>query len=178
MIIAMIGTRQFDFQPEAMQHEFLRITRFTGEMGDTCRSGAAIGTDQIALMDCFRYGSPIDIVLPWATYEREFVQSMQRSATTEKPVSVTVFQRTVHTDWNKSVLTWHPAGRRLTYGAFALHARNYGITQPAHAVCALPSPEGGGTAQGMRIAQALGIPLFDFRQQYAADEYIEWRTAQ
>ena len=67
-----------------------------------------------------------------------------------------------HADWTQSVYDHHPAGKYLKAGVFCLHARNYGIVAPAQAVIALPRPpEEGGTAQGMRVGRALGLPVFN-----------------
>lgn len=67
--------------------------------------------------------------------------------------------------WYDSVEALHPAPHRLTVNARHLHARNYGIIAdpPVVLVVALPNARGeGGTAQGIRIAKSLDIPVIQF----------------
>lgn len=117
--------------------------------GYIVRTGAANGIDQIA-MEGTR-GRHLEVYLPWDSYNRSIISPS---------ASVVVYDPTIHRTWTDSVSRYHPAGNRLSRGAFALHARNFGIIDGSHGVVALPDEAGGGgTGQGIRIARALKIPL-------------------
>jgi hypothetical protein len=91
---------------------------------------------------------------------------------------VTVYDPVAHPDWLDSVWRHHPAGRKLADGATALLARSYGIVSGASLVVAAPNdPRGrlGGTAHGLRLARALGVPalnLWSARDRAAAAEIL------
>jgi hypothetical protein len=98
----------------------------------------------------------LDVFLPWASYNKDIIPQHAR---------ITVADRQKHARWFDSVWEAHPAPGRLTRGAFALHARNYGIIEDAAIVVAFPGPNGaGGTGQGIRLAQALDKPLLSFNK--------------
>jgi len=142
---AIIGTREPD---EAQREVAYRLAWAITTLGRRfVRTGAAYGIDQRAME-----GSRPDrlkVYLPWSAYNRDIVPA--GSATI-------VYTPAIHYDWTDSVARYHPAASRLSRGAFALHARNFGIVSGTKAVIALPGPGGsGGTGQGMRIARALGI---------------------
>ncbi len=141
-IAAVIGTRH----PGPNQEKACRL--FCGlllQAGYLIHTGGAVGIDEIA-MSCA--GERSVVFLPWAGYNRHLVQKY-------RPGKVVVYDPLVHKDWTDSVFRYHPAPDRLTLGGIALHARNYGIVGPAQIVVALPSPNLGGTGQGIRIARAM-----------------------
>src|SRR5271165_6107976 len=146
---AIIGTREPD---EAQREVAYRLAWAITAIGRKfVRTGAAYGIDQRAME-----GSRPDrlkIYLPWGTYNRDIVPAGS---------SCIVYTPSIHQSWADSVARYHPAASRLSRGAFALHARNFGIVAgpPVKAVIALPGPSGsGGTGQGMRIARDLGITV-------------------
>ena len=184
MRIAMIGTRKFGEQPAAFTEDYIQATHLVGQMHDVCVTGAAKGSDQVAARESYLYGAELVLVLPWLGYERawyeEFIRSIAldrlRSIVLDRPITTMIYRSQRHHDWTESVNKWHPAPSKLTPASFALHARNYGIVFGADAVCALPGATLGGTGQGMRIAQGLGIPLFDFSRIDALTKFEAWRA--
>jgi hypothetical protein len=98
----------------------------------------------------------LDICLPWASYNKEIIP---------KGARLIIADRFRTAEWFESVENYHPAPDKLTNGARALHARNFGVIQPAHLVIAFPDADGGGgTGQGIRIAEALNIPVMQFNK--------------
>jgi hypothetical protein len=122
--------------------------------GVRIRTGAAYGIDEAAMMGALW----LDVFLPWKSYNREIIP--ERAA-------ITVYDPYAHATWAASVSAWHPAPQRLSRGMFALHARNFGIQcHPVNVDLCVAFPNstgGGGTAQGMRIAEFLKIPLISIR---------------
>jgi hypothetical protein len=188
-VIAAIGTRQIQLaHPEAVMLFRLGCAA-AGRFGHRLRTGAAPGFDQLAVETSLQYGGWCDLFLPWESYEKPWVQYIQQQSIQlwgENRIHIEVFDPTFqkfphHEDWAESVRQYHPAPERLNQGAFKLHARNYGIiidcSGPqdllANCVLAVPSQEGGGTAQGMRIAIDLEVPMFDLSTQVGRDDLRE-----
>lgn len=143
---AIIGTREPD---EAQSEVAYRIAWIISCLSHVVRTGAAYGIDQKA-MDGTQ-GKNLHVYLPWDSYNANIV-----------PTTATrvVYDPDIHGTWTASVGRFHPAANRLSRGAFALHARNFGIIEGCKGVLALPGEDGGGgTGQGIRIAKALRIPL-------------------
>jgi hypothetical protein len=149
--IAIIGTRHP--APEAAEL-IVRIARAFRDLGWTLVTGNADGVDSLA-RDAWNETAPerVLLFLPWRGYNAAYIHPRNR---------VIVFDPQVHRVWHDSVAVYHPAAERLSPGAVKLHARNYGIVEAADVVIALPndSIEGGGTGQGIRVARAMGKPLF------------------
>lgn len=160
MRIAVIGTRE----PNQFQIDLCRSVVEIEAHIHTIVSGGANGIDNLALTtaESVRPGSTL-IFLPWSGYNTAELSHL----TGQK----TVYTPGVHKAWADSVNKYHPAAKRLSQGAFKLHARNYGIIDVADVVLAFPSFGGGGTAQGMRIAQDLKKPLYVFYPN-DIDKYI------
>lgn len=156
---AIIGTRDPD---EAQMEVAYRLAWAITTLGRKfVRTGAAYGIDQRAME-----GSRPDrlkVYLPWGSYNRDLVPA---------GCSVVVYTPSIHAAWADSVARFHPNPRALSRGAFALHARNFGIVSdpPVKAVIAFPGPSGsGGTGQGMRIARDLGIPVIQHNKGSITD---------
>lgn len=149
--VAIIGTRTPDeYQAAAAEEAAQEISR----MGFIVTTGAAFGIDTKAMLGTAP-GS-LEIYLPWATYNSHLIP---------KHASIIVYNPAEHVSWTTSVGRFHPAPKKLSRGAFALHARNYGIVSPTKLVLAMPDAQGeGGTAQGIRIARGLGIPVIEVRK--------------
>lgn len=157
LTVAIIGTRKPE--PE-MVRVCSELCYYLSRAGHRLVTGNADGIDGLA-RDIWNKTAPerVTLVLPWPTYNRHHIHRQNK---------VVVFsdQQT----WRESVLEHHPAGKRLGRGAFALHARNFGIAENAQVVVAFPSLKagGGGTGQGIRIAKALNRPLFVLPKDKAA----------
>lgn len=144
---AIIGTREPDEnQSIAAFNLAFAIAILSGQQ---VRTGAANGIDEKAMQGT--QGRNLAVYLPWASYNRNIIPG---------GASIIVYSPKLHEDWTLSVKRYHNAYSRLTRGAIALHARNYGIVKGTKAVIAFPDNRGeGGTGQGIRIAKALGIQL-------------------
>lgn len=147
MIFAIIGTRKPDEnQAEAAYNLAFAIACIGGH---TVRTGGAYGIDQKAMEGT--QGRNLEVYLPWSSYNRELVPVRSR---------LVIYSRSEHAEWTESVGKYHPAAHNLSRGAFALHARNFGIISGCDKVIAFPGEEGGGgTGQGIRIANTLKIPI-------------------
>jgi predicted Rossmann-fold nucleotide-binding protein len=149
MRIAIIGTRN----PDAAQ--IALASAASAELsaaGHTIATGGADGIDTVAMQHC--KPGQLEVCLPWASYNMN---------TRPTHATVCTYNERVHTIWSDSVYKYHPNADALTRGAFALHARNYGIVEDSNVVIAMPGIKDGGTGQGMRIARDLGVPLLVYR---------------
>lgn len=147
MIFAIIGTRK----PDENQAEAAKNLAFAIAIigNHTIRTGAAYGIDQKAMEGT--QGRNLEVYLPWSSYNRELVPIRSK---------LIIYSRSEHVEWTESVRKYHPAAHKLSNGAFALHARNFGIVSGCDWVIAFPDETGGGgTGQGIRIAEGLKIPV-------------------
>lgn len=163
MRAAIIGTRE----PSQLQQLLaIRSSQMLSAEGVEIVTGAADGIDTCA-MDGAKPGT-LTVVLPWASYNANKIPSHARK--------VVYTQSDSHLLWTQSVSLYHPAFSKLTPGAMALHARNYGIVELVDFVLAFPDfSGGGGTAQGIRIAVALEKPCITLNKGVVADSpaYLE-----
>lgn len=156
--IAIIGTRE----PDANQAQAAAdLARELSRLGYFIATGGADGIDNVAMRNT-KEGKLL-VYIPWHGYNVQSVYSC-------KPIRVRVFDRDTDTAWAGSVRIYHPRGNSLTRGPFALHARNFGIVENSDLVIAFPGYEPGGTGQGMRIAEGLGIPLLIYEKGW---DYVD-----
>jgi len=159
--VAIIGTREPDKWQEMLA---TNVAYELSRHGIRVTTGGADGIDYRAMHGCIK--EMLDVYLPWWSYNKDRIPLGVRTICYEPRQDVA---------WTQSVTKYHPAPSRLSCGAFALHARNFGILSGRNAVLALPGPgESGGTGQGIRIARDLGIPLIvRCRGQMDHDETTE-----
>jgi predicted Rossmann-fold nucleotide-binding protein len=145
MRIAIIGTRQPD---DAQIAEVKRYVA-TLSLDDVVVSGCAYGIDELGLCVAKNHGIKTIGCLPWLSYNQDiqlYCDELFVLVDTDKSAY-------------QSVIDYHPTKGKMSQGAFKLHARNYLIVEGCDLVMAYPGPTGGGTLQGIKIAQALGIPV-------------------
>lgn len=148
--IACIGTRQ------PLQHTELleRIGTFLAAAGYVISTGNAVGSDQAFARGANSVNpAQVELWLPWYSYERQAI----------------VHGNQVHPgpqQWAyKLAEEHHPNWAACSRGATALHARNCHIVKGCTLCIALPGATRlGGTGQGMRVAEALGIPILNLRK--------------
>jgi hypothetical protein len=161
-LISFIGTRDLDAVSDEVLALYQQAVESAVHAGYTIVTGAAQGADQLAADTALMAGGHVMLKLPWATYERAWVTQI----VTRYPdkVWIEVYYPFHHDSWTQSVYQYHPKPDSLRQGPFALHARNFGIMENATTVVAISNPNkigGGGTGQGLRIAEALRIRRFD-----------------
>jgi hypothetical protein len=162
--VAIIGTRR----PSRKHYQLMSLwAEELTALGIEVSTGAARGSDQAAMYGSSK-GDPskLHIFLPWKGFNRELIP---------EEANVTVYDKRVHTKWIKSVQWYHPNYRALTDGGVSLHARNYGIVadpEPVDFVIACPHNlfDLGGTGQGMRVAEALKVPVYNILYPSAVAE--------
>lgn len=152
ILVAIIGTREPD---QFQRHYALRLAlTLSRDFGVTIVTGAAYGIDHAAMNGAIP--GKLIAVLPWASYNQDIVPGWAKKRIYDPKRDLT---------WTESVRRYHPAPDKLTRGAFALHARNYGIIHKTCLTIAMPDDKGGGgTAQGIRIAKDLSIPVMQFNR--------------
>jgi predicted Rossmann-fold nucleotide-binding protein len=151
-VVAIIGTRNPDHQQER-KARFLSY-ELSHNHNCTISTGAAYGIDEAAMKGAL--AEKLNVYLPWSSYNREIIPDRAK---------IVVASERLHPHWYASVTQYHPAASRLKPGVRSLHARNYGILEHADLVIAFPNEDGGGgTGQGIRIAQALNIPVMQFNK--------------
>jgi hypothetical protein len=174
--VAFIGSR--DLKQFSQDHIdlFTDTVKATVQHGYAIVTGACKGADQLAADTVLLAGGKVLLVLPYADYEWHWVQLVQAGFPDQ--VKVEVYDPAIHQTWTESVQRYHPAPDRLKEDGVQMHARNYGIVGRAISVVALPNYQknGGGTAQGLRMATALKIKLFDLRDQSHCRELMRRLT--
>jgi len=98
--------------------------------------GATPGAEQLAAESALKAGGKVELFLPWANYERAWVQRIKRQFSGQ--VSETVFDPAKHSDWLAAARSTVPNGEHLSTGSIALHARCYGMLQRATSVVVMP----------------------------------------
>lgn len=161
---AGIGTRH----PTDQQADLVRrVAVYLANRGYTIHSGAAEGVDQLFSTTAINHDGAAVLHLPWRKHADEYLADLDTQQ--RYLVDVRVL-RSKHnqrdTEAFASVDQHHPAPDQLSWGARLLHARNYRILvpeEPVAFVVALPARHNGkavgGTMQGIRIAEALSIPI-------------------
>ncbi len=169
MRIVGIGSR--GLQPIDLNTCF-RLGQFIAKCGGVLDSGNADGADQ-AFAEGANSVDPalVHLHLPWPNFNRE---AIVRGNVIHLPQEQSRFA--------EEAAKYHPAWRRLSQGAQKLHIRNVDIVcwpRLKDMVLAFPSQKrgGGGTGQGMRVAEGYDIPVIDLNgmdeaQLYTLCEFI------
>ena len=154
-VYAGIGSRT---TPPGVLAAMTRIAKALAAKGWVLHSGGADGADQ-----AFAAGAPAGartIYLPWPRYN-----GLQGAGTV-------VLDDEAQRDAQAVVSTHHPAWHRCGRGARALHGRNHAIIHGVKGtgsdrrvdavICWTPERRlSGGTATGIRMARAAGIPVLN-----------------
>ena len=100
----------------------------------------------------------LDICLPWASYNKEIIPKGAHLMIADTAIR--------HAEWFESVENCHPAPDKLTQPRCTISARTQLRCHPTSpSGVAFPNANGdGGTGQGIRIAQALNIPVMQFNK--------------
>lgn len=160
-----IGSRE---TPPNILQLMQRIAYTLGNHGWTLRSGHAPGADQ-----AFEWGaahiedSKMEIYLPWNGFE--CAHSTRRDKNTTQHYIVPSEEFFTYAEAEQIAQHFHPAWHRCSPGARKLHTRNvYQVAGPdlntASDMVICWTKDGkreGGTGQALRIAEHLGIPIFD-----------------
>ena len=151
--VSGIGTRT---PTEEQRRRCFKLGAWVVFSGGTLHSGNANGIDYAFASG----GNSIDptqvhLHLPW-----DSVKGFNR----EQIVEGNIVHVPPYPDWMEELtLRLHPRGPYLKRGALMLHTRNVSIVHPTQLCLAYPSDKigGGGTGQGMRVAENQGIELID-----------------
>lgn len=167
-----IGSRE---SPPEIMATMTMIASKLEERGYILRSGGAEGADQ-AFEDGIKDHSNMRIFLPFDGFNNKFHGFGYISKYSEINVD----------NAHNAVVTYHPIGRSLKGKTYKLMARNY------HQVCGIDgeknsefiicwTPDGatkkttrntGGTGQAIRIATALGIPVYNLKNIHSNIEHF------
>jgi len=150
--LAIIGSRT----PTEVQRSYItQLLQTLDPQSYAIVSGCAYGIDALALQYANQLGFETIGMLPWKNYNKDI------QAYCTYVLEVDALEEPSRRKAYETVIEHHPAPKMLTQGARKLHARNYAIIRWASQVIAAPSskPGGGGTGQGIRLAEALKIPV-------------------
>lgn len=153
MIYAGIGSRH---TPELDQVTMRTVGHLLGLRGYTLRSGRAVGADQAFEAGARSVAGRMELFTADASAGRN--------------------------DWMRHASRYHPSWERCGFMARRLHARNSAILlgenldTPVDFVVCWTKNGGiiGGTGQGLRIAEALKIPVFNLRHDPNAERLWKW----
>lgn len=161
MNYAGIGSRE---TPDWVIDVMEKMGAWLAKKGDKLRSGGADGADSAFERGCDSVGGKKEIFLPWKGFNRkvENEQVFCKYNNIEEAVAI--------------AKKYHPYWENLSQGGRALQARNsYQVlgkdlsTPSDFVVCyTKDGKEKGGTAQAMRIAKDVGVPIFNignYKQQ-------------
>lgn len=156
LIYTGIGSRQ---TPESHLHAMQNIGAALAQRGWLLRSGHAPGADQAFEIGCLSRDGKKEIFLPWDGFENA-PHNDPDYITPNFSANVMQLASEIHPAWNKC----NPWVKKL-------HARNINqvIGPNDHTpvlsdlvICATKNASGtGGTGQAIRLANRLGIPVFD-----------------
>jgi len=136
MNYAFLGTRQPRLLPTPVLDFYRNAASSLAKQGSCIVSGATPGAEQLAAEAALHAGGNVELFLPWALYEREWVQRIKRQFAEQ--VHETVFNPTTHAHWLREARAMVPNGENLSMGSISLHARCYGMLERAGAVVVLP----------------------------------------
>lgn len=153
MNYAGIGSRE---TPKHILDMMSDIATLLAIDGHICNTGAALGADQAFANGANKVRGAIELALPWNGYEQSWINTLHNA-------NITIFNSSIHITAAESVKKFHPYASKLSYGAFKLHARNYLILEGCgFVICwTVDGKASGGTGQGIRIAESLGIHVYN-----------------
>ena len=156
---AGIGSRN---TPAEVMIVMQRIANVLEGAGFTLRSGGADGAD-----DAFEKGvhRNKEIFIPWNGFNRRHV--------TQPGIYCGWPSATIYENAMTMAAQYHPNWGACSQGARQMHTRNmaqilgHDLKSPSKfVVCWTPNASGsGGTGQALRVAKALGIPIYDLGAQ-------------
>ena len=144
--------------------EILQVMTNTSHLlahdGYCCNTGAAKGADQAFAIGAALGKGQVQLMLPWANYEKEWVSVLGGPGFFP---DVIIINEVINTDAFMSVEQFHPAPGNLKQAVRKLHARNYMIIKGVQfIVCWTPGGEVvGGTGQALRIAASMNIIIYN-----------------
>ena len=173
MSVAALGANDFDACEVTLQKLYISTFMRLGLARITVRTGASRGCDQVAAQTALEAGGRVELVLPWPSFEQQWVEGVINKY--DHRVAVEVYEPRRHRDWTKSVARHRTPGPPLSKRVFQMFARCWGIVQPAEMVIALTlRSESGGTGQGLRIGRALGKVSLDIRKTPDREQLHYW----
>lgn len=147
MKVAIIGSRN----PSIKQTEHLLELLKTFPEETIVVSGCAYGIDAQALIESYKIGFKTIGCVPWEDYNKGIQAYCNEVVCLNNSMK----------DAFDSVHRYHPAPNKLSKIVFKLMARNYLILKDVKMVYAYPKLDNyggyGGTGQGIRIAEGLGL---------------------
>lgn len=174
MSVAVLGTNQFEAADRDTQQVYLSAVTRLALARIPIRTGASTGCDQIAARAALEVGGRVELVLPWARFQAEWITVIRHKYPGR--CHVEVFDRAHHAHWLESVARYaRPDEVVVGWRSRRLYARVFGIVEPAEIVLAMPlTSERGGTGQGMRIARAMGKVVLDVRWRDDRERLYAW----
>lgn len=164
---AGIGSRE---TPEHILNIMHHIGAYLADQKWTLRSGAANGADASFEEGATRQGGETEIFLPWAGFN--FSKSLLHPKTYPFSDEEKKFTAQYHPAWNKcspSARLLHQRNTRIMLGCEGVHGEE---VQPVKFVVAWTQGGElkGGTAQALRIAMALNVPIINLGAAQTAQE--------
>lgn len=157
-----------------------RLANVLREDGFILRSGHAPGADQAFERGA---GAQAEIFLPWATFAQDAAFSASRDPETGVVSHPSIYDEPGYGSFAMAA-RYHPAWGNLSEGAQKLMARNcHQILGPEilkprpveFVLCWTPDGQlSGGTAQAIRIAEDMNIPVWNLADEETYDMAFEW----
>lgn len=183
-IYAGIGSRPVDVVPWGLNQHEMALCRMAGEYlardGWILRTGGAKGADQAFAEGAIRGGGQVLLLLPWASYEFEWIASMKAQGA---DIHCYVVQEDDVAAW-QSVELYHKNSNGLSSGVRVLMARNWLILMGRQGkskvdfCAAFPKVNQygnlGGTSFGLTICAKKGILVRNFAHSDVAKEVIKY----
>lgn len=187
--IAIIGTRG-GFNKEGLpdSHDVKRlfelIAAISGkikEQGKFVLTGGAEGADNFAMLGAkenTKLYLPFSSAINGPKIKEGFTPTLPVTPNTafdfaNQPI---IYNPSIHKEWTDSISKFHPAPENLKEPAKKLMARNFGIINDSDIVIALPNKlksGGGGTGQGIRIANGIGKSVIDLNNPSDLEQIIK-----
>ena len=172
-IYAGVGARN---TPKYILYLMKIIGIYLASMGYKLHTGAAQGADQAFAEGAISNNGNVILVLPWSTYEHEWIGKLiTDSFKSKSEIYTTVFNKNTDLEAIKSVHKLHPNASKLKDSVIALHARNYLILRNAKfAICYTENGTvTGGTGQAIRIMENFGRKIFNLGKEEDIQQVIK-----
>lgn len=174
-VITGIGSRE---TPQSEMDLLTRIAAAAEKRGMRGRSGGAGGAD-LAFERGFTDPKNIDVIVPWKGFlpkgmtQRDVDAFLGRPRPSSGPGAPVMLPWAKRQEAEEKASHYHPAWHKCSPGAKSLHTRNIPqvvgleLDRPADLVVAwtIDGKATGGTGQAIRMAQDIGVPVANLKNQ-------------